>query len=458
MAPNPKISAVINNNTSINEAIQVLFKIKMQIVTKIEETKRKIRNYKQLTGGKVSIVQQEELVALFDRDISHIQNLHDVVVQDLESLKKSLQNHAAIVEKTELITNILDYKLYDIQFQFRNQIDKLKERKEECVRAALTGQDDSSLALKHVEIDDEIEMLEESHQTNLECIKEQKLDAQKAYEGAARLMDDNLDNMTDGLNKLLVLIEAEKSTLGDSQSRLVDAKFAAEVATFEADIEKFTQLQTCGWKQLHADEKISEILQEGSLKMLKPGQLITDRGQQSSYEKAKVSKLINELDTDVLRELRGNLDESTSSSASIDSEKSTEDTHYLKHHLGRPLTQALKEITSLQPRDPVHYLGHWLFNYRYNQQTEEVKKSEWNSLHEQRERLAKERYHRFVQEEAREAVLDMIVRAEEIVFLQELTRMQDAEEEADEEAEGLNDEARDTLGPYTGPTTGQRPL
>lgn len=73
-------------------------------------------------------------------------------------------------------------------------------------------------------------------------------------------MDLNFDKLTKGLNKLQVLIEAEKSHLSDSQARLVDAKFAGELDHFNAEIEKLTALQTTGWKVVYPDEKLSGSL------------------------------------------------------------------------------------------------------------------------------------------------------------------------------------------------------
>lgn len=71
---------------------------------------------------------------------------------------------------------------------------------------------------------------------------------------------------------------------------------------------------------------------------------------------------------------------------------SSQDVSYLKENLGKPLALALAEITTLQPRDPVHYLGHWLFKYRYNQQIDDVNKTEMDLLTDMRHKIAKERW------------------------------------------------------------------
>jgi hypothetical protein len=71
---------------------------------------------------------------------------------------------------------------------------------------------------------------------------------------------------------------------------------------------------------------------------------------------------------------------------------SSEDVKYLKQYVGKPLTLALAEITAKQPRDPIHYLGHYLFKYRYNQELEEEQKQEIDELTQERKLLAQERW------------------------------------------------------------------
>lgn len=68
-----------------------------------------------------------------------------------------------------------------------------------------------------------------------------------------------------------------------------------------------------------------------------------------------------------------------------------EDVHYLKKTVANPLVLAIAEIISKQPRDPIHYLGHWLIKYRYNQELDKAKKAEIEALVTERERLAAEK-------------------------------------------------------------------
>lgn len=78
--------------------------------------------------------------------------------------------------------------------------------------------------------------------------------------------------------------------------------------------------------------------------------------------------------------------------SSIYSKMTSEDVHYLQETLGKPLTLALAEITKIQPKDPIHYLGHWLFKYRYNQEIDELQKEEIQELNMKRQQVARERW------------------------------------------------------------------
>ncbi|KAF7264978.1 hypothetical protein GWI33_021786 [Rhynchophorus ferrugineus] len=448
----------------INQMTKIFYNVKNEIISKFEDTKRQIRYYNQqknYDAKLLSIVTRERIISLLDRDISQIQNLYDVIVQDLDHIKRCIEQHISIVEKTELVSNILNYKMYEIRFDFRGQFDKLKERQQKLIDVSKQGEEDPKTALEIVEITDELSKLEEDHQNELDSIKEQKIDAQKSYERAVQVMDDYLEKMSNGFNKLLILIEAEKSVSGDSKSSINESKFSAEIERLKSDIDKYTQLQTIGWKMLYPEEKISELLQQRGLKILQPGLLINEEGVAISYNQAKNSKLLDNLDPNMVKEIKSALQEndvqSEPSEESVYSKMSSEDVNYLKEHLGKPLTLALAEITAIQPRDPIHYLAHWLFKYRYNQQTETVNSMEFDILNEKRTQLAREKWHKFVEDEAKAAVIDMIVQAEQIAIMNELRRIEQ-ELEANEEMENYDDEARDILGTYNGPKTGKTTL
>lgn len=63
---------------------------------------------------------------------------------------------------------------------------------------------------------------------------------------------------------------------------------------------------------------------------------------------------------------------------------------YLKKTIGKPLALALAEVTTKKPRDPIHYLAHWLIKYRYNKEVQEAKEMEIEELCAERTRIAQE--------------------------------------------------------------------
>lgn len=63
----------------------------------------------------------------------------------------------------------------------------------------------------------------------------------------------------------------------------------------------------------------------------------------------------------------------------------------MKTVFGKALTLGLAEITAVQPTDPIHYLAHWLFKYRFNQEIEVVKQREYDLLMAERKRIEEER-------------------------------------------------------------------
>ncbi|GLV40326.1 hypothetical protein CBL_04127 [Carabus blaptoides fortunei] len=127
---------------------------------------------------------------------------------------------------------------------------------------------------------------------------------------------------------------------------------------------------------------------------------------------------------------------STTELSSKESGLSSQDTEYLKQIFGKSLSLALAEITAVQPADPIHYLAHWLFKYRYNQEIDEVKKKEVEALIEERKRIAAIKWHLELEEEARLAIQEILFRVENCVLQKEYALMRLIEEiEGENEAE-----------------------
>lgn len=64
------------------------------------------------------------------------------------------------------------------------------------------------------------------------------------------------------------------------------------------------------------------------------------------------------------------------------------DSIYIKKHLGIPLTLALAEIVAKRPSDPIHYLGHWLLKWRWNQEQKQCLEDKVHALIEDRKKIA----------------------------------------------------------------------
>lgn len=89
-------------------------------------------------------------------------------------MKTDLQEKINIIDKTELIMNILNYKIYEIRYNFRQKIDSLKEAKD-SLTAEVSDKNESEIALRMVEMEKEISECEISHESQMRSIKEQKL-------------------------------------------------------------------------------------------------------------------------------------------------------------------------------------------------------------------------------------------------------------------------------------------
>lgn len=87
-------------------------------------------------------------------------------------------------------------------------------------------------------------------------------------------------------------------------------------------------------------------------------------------------KVLNLSDDDIenLQELWRMKSENSKTNNSVNSATSSsssdvylsQDTVYLKKVLSKPLIEALCEIVSKKPADPIEYLGHWLLHFKVN--------------------------------------------------------------------------------------------
>lgn len=179
------------------------------------------------------------------------------------------------MDKAELIMNILNYKTYEIRYDFRMKITNLQQARDKLSSASDGTKTDSEIALQLVDIEKEISELEGSFESQMQSIKEQKLvnigwylsettyninrfqEAQKQYEDASNYLDASLENVQKYYNVLLLLIQAEKEQLSDLQNEIAEVKHGIILEGLQRDMDHFTELQTGGWRTNAPLEKMS---------------------------------------------------------------------------------------------------------------------------------------------------------------------------------------------------------
>ncbi|XP_072389972.1 uncharacterized protein [Diabrotica undecimpunctata] len=373
------------------------------------------------------------------QDISLIQNKCDNICNDLKQLRNNMEERLILVNKTDFIMNILNYKLYEVQYDFSTRIKKLKDIKKQLENTEITSGNESKIALNFVENDKEITECEQSHEQQHKSVRQQMLEAQECYEKSANVLDDCLEVLKKNFTNLILLLEAHKRLTGNS-----NLEETIELDELKEMLDGCTLLASTGWRTPAQD--LTDFTESQKLIFTEEGLLVTHAGREVTYDEAVEIKLLDNLklvdlfqrrkpkeEAGDVRSVQGS-EESTESTAS---RMSSQDVSYLKEHLGTPLTLALAEITAIQPRDPIHYLGHWLFKYRYNEEVATIKQIEISQLTEERERLAKIRWHKILEEEAKTAVMEMIVKAEDEAIRKELLRIEREIQEAEEHEEQL---------------------
>nr|CAD7419447.1 unnamed protein product [Timema poppensis] len=140
---------------------------------------------------------------------------------------------------------------------------------------------------------------------------------------------------------------------------------------------------------------------------------------------------------------RLNLGEPENSNKSLDSE-------YLKKNLGVPLSLALAEVAMKCPTDPIHYLAHWLFKWRWNQEHKQDQEDRVKELTAERTKLENQLKQAKEREDAQLAATSAIETATQEA--EKILNKNDQEDitEPEGEEEDLQDEARDAFDNYDG--------
>lgn len=87
-------------------------------------------------------------------------------------LQSDLEKNLKQIEKSELVQNVLNYKMYELQYNFMTKIQQIGDRRKELEAA---DSRESAVALEIVELDKELAECENAHDASFQVKKIQKL-------------------------------------------------------------------------------------------------------------------------------------------------------------------------------------------------------------------------------------------------------------------------------------------
>nr|CAI5846626.1 unnamed protein product [Callosobruchus analis] len=216
----------------------------------IDQLLEEVKNESELSDLKLA---REPIDQTIPEDISSIQNKYDLIIGDLREMKENIEERIKIVEKAELIMNLLQYRMYEIRYDFTMKVNQLTQQKADLKTGMMLKETESQAAFKIIETEKEITECQNVYDAQHRCVKEQMLEAQDRYEKSVNILDDGLEVMKQNFANLLLLLEAEKAVLEDKKFSLEDVKNVIALEDIEAVMDKFTEMQTEGWKTRAVD-------------------------------------------------------------------------------------------------------------------------------------------------------------------------------------------------------------
>lgn len=373
--------------------------------------------------------------------MEYIQNEHDKALFELEKRKQSLKKRLSTIEKLDLLINALTHKIFELQYQYQKQVKELGLKREETLNKQGISEHEKEELID--EIDKAIKNLQNAHEDEITGLENQRSSLQTQCATKTQHMDVMTDSLKQQHQIILKQLEESKMDATPSHLKEINRRIGELNKLFEKDIKILHQLQSEGWK--NKEEQVFELLQSRGICVTQSNKFLTSSGSHLTRSEASRLGLLEGINFDSFSDVFDQPEEENSSESQLSSELSildrmdTDDVLYLKTVFAKPLTLALAEITSKQPRDPIHYLGHWLFKYRYNQEMSVKRKQEIQELIYERERYEKERLRAMYENEAAKAAAKEL----ELITMDMVT----AEEE-------FIEDGHDVLGVYNGPTTG----
>ncbi|EFA06686.2 golgin subfamily A member 6-like protein 25 [Tribolium castaneum] len=380
------------------------------------------------------------------------ENAIEKLLQALHDVDYTIKQKLEVVENLDITVQIVSFKIFEATHEFKKKIGLVKDERNRLL-SSIENRSELSLILN--DLDRKITELEKQLDEKIRTFNTEKIGLQEQAEAIIFQLDEDISLMQQKFEELKSELSFGKSNLYRVQIEAMNQKYTPSVEKYEENLHYYERLQLTGWRVEQSEVKLSELLEEQGLKFTPSGRLLTRTGSLLTFQEAQDKGYFKEVkvsldkvfqffkDRDKLR-LPDRLPtpdaDFSEICSTVESKMSSQDVKYLKQYVGKPLTLALAEITAKMPRDPIHYLGHYLFKYRYNQELEEVQKREIEELTQERKRLAQEKWKKFVEEEARNAVIEMILRAEQLAYENELKRIEEEQMLAQEEEEGGEEE------------------
>lgn len=357
-------------------------------------------------------------VRSLDLEISRIKAESDAAILSLQQKSDDLAKRLASVQELDELIKAITWKMFDTEHEFQNAMSKLiLEKRSLLDNMELKG---SKVYLPLAEVDRKMADLNNAHNAIMASLEAQRKEIRQ--ESIRKVQDLNavLETITSQFDDMINELETSKKLMDESFTQDVDLRMDMIRNLYLKDLELLLQFQKQGWQPEINMLQLESILEARGLQYTKPTGSLSSKTECVEF----VDKLSSGSSCYAQDKPSTTDYGSPCTSTSIDSILSSNDCRYLQKVLGAPLTLALTEITMKQPRDPIHYLGHWLYKYRYNQEVDVAKKQEIRDLMEERERIEREAHRRMLNDEARTLLFNLIARAEEEAVLNELRRIQ----------------------------------
>ncbi|XP_012396194.1 DPY30 domain-containing protein 1 isoform X3 [Sarcophilus harrisii] len=125
------------------------------------------------------------------------------------------------------------------------------------------------------------------------------------------------------------------------------------------------------------------------------------------------------------------------------------ESRYLRRFLGHCLSQALADVAKFKPVDPIEYLAFWLYKYKKNMATQQMRRMELAQLQQEQEaaRMEQEMLKQLKEEELyfQQKQLELEMQEKERKRLEELEKQRIAAELEDMKRLTLEEQEKDAL-------------